>query len=229
MKKLDRLRRKRGSLADPVSIIAREALLRASHIAPLESWRTTLESGRDRPVPHFDPADAGVDARLLLLLETPGPSAASIRFVSRDNPTGTATNLRRFLSEGGITPDAIVMWNTAPWIVHAPGACNRALRQPEIAEGLATIPDLLALLPNLRVVLLAGRVAALAAPIVHRDRPAIVTIVMPHPSPTYVNTSVEVASRIRTAIARAGALIENQSAATDAGSRLVPSTPCSRL
>jgi hypothetical protein len=146
-------------LDDPALIAERRAALGAPHIAPLEIWREGLV-GAGHTVPHFDPFDGGIDARLLLLLETPGPGPDRTRFVSRDNPSGTARNLRRYLEAAGIARMDIVQWNCVPWIVHAPGARNRALRRTEIAEGLATLPDLLAKLPGVRVCILAGRVAA---------------------------------------------------------------------
>ncbi|WP_179187110.1 uracil-DNA glycosylase family protein [Sphingomonas sp. TZW2008] len=119
-------------------------------------------------MPGFDPADGGATARLLLLLETPGPdpcpgrapSDGAPRIVSRDNATGTARNLVRFLGAAGIARGDTLLWNAVPWIVHAPGARNRALRRGEIVAGRASLPPLLALLRRLRVVVLAGRVAA---------------------------------------------------------------------
>jgi hypothetical protein len=65
-------------------------------------------------VPGFDPADGGADARLLLLLETPGPGGDGPRLVSRDNPTGTARNLTRFLADAGIARVDTLLWNAVP-------------------------------------------------------------------------------------------------------------------
>ena len=59
--------------------------------------RQACANATGRPVPDADPADGGIGARCLLLLETPGPSIGRTGFVSRDNPTPTAGNLRRFL------------------------------------------------------------------------------------------------------------------------------------
>lgn len=160
-----------------------------------------------RRVPHFDPKDGGAAARLLILLETPGPGGAGPRLVSRDNPTGTARNLARFLAEAGIARADTILWNAVPWIVHAPGARNRALRRGEIAEGLALLPPFLALLPRLAVAVLAGRVAGEAAPLVTRARPDVAVLRMPHPSPTIVCTSPRVPATIRAAVAEAAALL----------------------
>lgn len=174
--------------------------------AALERWRREL-AAQGRWVPNFDPNDGGAAARMLLPLETPGPGGEGPRLVSRDNPTGTARNLRRFLDEAEIARADTILWNAVPWIVHAPGARNRPLRRGEVAEGLAMLPPFLALLPLLRVVVLAGRVAAEAAPVIARERPDVPVLAMPHPSPTFVCTSPEVPARIRATLAEAASLL----------------------
>ena len=133
----------------------------------------------------------------------PARGLAPLRFVSRDNPTGTARNLARFLGDAAIARSDVVLWNTVPWIVHAPGARNRAVRRGEIREGLALLPDLLRHLPALRVVLLAGRAAREAGPLVRQRCRDVTVLEMPHPSPTYVCTSPDVSQRIRAAITAA--------------------------
>lgn len=159
-------------------------------------------------MPLFDPRDGGAAARLLVLLETPGPGGAEERAVSRDNPTGTARNLSRFLSNAGIARGDTILWNAVPWIVHEPGARNRALRRGEIKEGLAALPAFLALLPQLRVVVLSGRVAREAASIVAAHRPAPMLLTMPHPSPTIVCTSPAIPAAIRATLTQARALLD---------------------
>lgn len=88
-------------LADPAAVGARRAALAAPHMAPLATFAARLKEETGRPVPDADPADGGVRARLLLLLETPGPSWTRTGFVSADNPTPTGANLRRFLAGRG--------------------------------------------------------------------------------------------------------------------------------
>ncbi|WP_156678197.1 uracil-DNA glycosylase [Sphingomonas profundi] len=173
---------------------------------PLATFRRAI-AATGRRVPDFDPRDGGVAARLILLLETPGPGGDGPRLVSRDNPTGTARNLTRFLAEASISRADTMLWNAVPWIVHAPGARNRPLRRGEIREGLAMLPPLVALLPRLRVAVLAGAVAAEAAPVIARERPTVAVLRMPHPSPTYVCTSPQVAARIRQTLAEAARLL----------------------
>lgn len=180
----------------------RLALLAGIEFERLEAYRHDIDA-RHGPTPHVDPLDGGTTARILLLLETPGPSGSAPRFVSRDNPTGTARNLTRFLAAAGIDRRQTLLWNAVPWIIHAEGARNRAPRPAEITAGLALLPGLLNLLPNLRAVVLAGRVAQRADTKLREIRPALSRIAMPHPSPTYVNTSPAVRVRIADALTEA--------------------------
>ena len=78
---------------------------------------------------------------MLLLLETPGPAVTRTGFVSRDSATGTAANLFRFLAEAGIPRADTLIWNVVPWVIHAPGALNRAAGQNETAPPQAGAPS----------------------------------------------------------------------------------------
>ncbi len=156
-------------------------------------------------MPDADPADGGAAARCLLQLETPGPAITRTGFVSCDNPTPTGANLRRFLRDAGLPREALLIWNAVPFVIHAPGAKNRAPRAPEVRAGLALLPGLLALLPELRACVLAGRAAAAAAPMLRAERPEVALVEMPHPSPTFVCTSPEVPRRIVAALRTAAA------------------------
>jgi uracil-DNA glycosylase len=182
----------------------------AARDEPLERLVADLraeQGGRD--VPGFDPLDGGTEARLLLLLETPGPRIARTGgIVSRDNPTGTGRNLRHFLAGAGLARADTVIWNAVPWVIHAPGARNRAPRAAEVRAGLQALPRLLDLLPHLRVAVLAGRVAGQARGVLAAARPGLRVLAMPHPSPTIVCTSPEVPARIAAALAAARKVLE---------------------
>ncbi len=157
-------------------------------------------------MPDVDPDDAGTEARLLILLETPGPHIHRTGIVSADNPSGTARNLRRFLAEAGLPRHERVIWNAVPWVIHS-GGPNRAPRASEIRDGLAELPPFLALLLKLHVAVLAGRVAGMAADPIAAARPGVAVLRMPHPSPTYVCTSPDVPRRIAATLAEAAALL----------------------
>ncbi|MBB5692318.1 uracil-DNA glycosylase [Muricoccus pecuniae] len=198
-----------GALSNPAELAARHALLqRAAHTAPIRALAERIRRATGRPVPEPDPLDGGAGARMLLLLETPGPRLSHTdAIVSRDKPGGTGANLRRFLDTAGIARGDTLIWNAVPWIIHAPGARNRAPRMAELRDGLAWVPPLLDLLPRLRVAVLAGRFAGMAEAPIRAARPGLPVLAMPHPSPTYVCTSPAVPARILAALTEAARLL----------------------
>ena len=203
-----------GLLSDPAHLAARHALLDgAAHVAPIRAMAGQIRAATGCPVPEPDPLDGGVGARLLLLLETPGPRVREDAIVSRDKPGGTGANLRRFLDGAGIGREDTFIWNAVPWIIHAPGAKNRAPTMAERRAGLAWVPPLLALLPELAVVVLSGRHAAAAEPAIREARPGLPVLTMPHPSPTIVCTSPAIGARIAAALADAAALLARRAVA----------------
>jgi uracil-DNA glycosylase len=195
------------SLTDPPALARRLAALGQARTLPLNRLVARLRAEHGR-VPDFDPLDGGTDARLLVLLESPGPTIDRTGFVSRDNPTGTARNLRHFLDRAAVHRADTLIWNAVPWVIHAPGARNRAPRQAEIAAGLRELPGLLDLLPRLAAVVLAGRVVGQALAPLREARPRLRAVTMPHPSPTYVVTSPTVPARIAEALAEARRALE---------------------
>jgi len=177
----------------------------APHVWPLRAFARMISAERGAAVPDPDPLDGGVTARLLLLLETPGPSIGRTGFVSRDNPTGTAANLFCFLAEAGIARRDTLIWNAVPWVIHAPGALNRAPRRAEANAAAPYFAPLLALLPRLAVVVPAGRFAREASAPLAALRPELPVVAIPHPSPTYVCTAPAVRERILAGLAEAAA------------------------
>ena len=141
------------------------------------------------PIPHFDPFDGGTNARILVLLETPGPSNASVRFTSRDNPTGTAKTLRALSSLARINRNDTVIWNAVPWVLDRRGKRLRVPSPSDLKTAATLLPELLALLPNLGSVILAGKTAGRLETEIARIAGSLKILRMPHPSPTYVNTS----------------------------------------
>ena len=137
----------------------RHALLAQPHMRALAAYAARLRDQGRGAVPDMDPLDGGAGARLLVLLEKPGPGAVppgGSGFVSRDNPDPTARTCRAALA--GIPRAGVVIWNAVPW-----WNGTMALRAGERRDGLAELAGLLALLPGLRAAILAGREAQGAA------------------------------------------------------------------
>ena len=196
-------------------------------MTPLDRFVAGLRARHGR-VPSPDPLDGGASARLLLLLETPGPALARTDAdhgtVSRDNPTGTGRNLRRFLDGAGIARGETLIWNAVPWVIHLPGARNRAPKRAEVRAGLLELPPLLDLLPRLEAAVLAGRVAGEAGPVLAASRPSLPVFAMPHPSPTIVCTSPRVAERIEAALGEAAGVLRERSQARRCPGAVRPGT-----
>lgn len=152
----------------------------AAHIAPLARHVEALSRARpDTLVPGFDPADGGAEARLLFLLEKPGATIArapGTATVSRDNPTGTARAIARFIAEAGIPRRETVLWNAVPWWNGTP-----LIRAAEHRAGIAALADLLPLLPRLEAAVLVGRRAGAARDML--EARGLLVFASAHPSP----------------------------------------------
>ena len=178
---------------DPEEIIRREAEIDSRHVAPLNDWvrKLRIRLGPNAIVPWFDPYDGGCEARILWLLEAPGPKATRVRggsgFISPNNNDGTAQNSWETRVEAGVSREFVVHWNVIPYYIGTHTKI-RAFDHNDIAAVGPLIAELLSLLPKLRVVILGGK----AAQKVWRDYAPyddkLHVIECPHPSPTNLNT-----------------------------------------
>ena len=142
---------------DPDVAARRQALLDEPNVQPLANYVRALNAQRRGYVPDFDPLDGGVDAKLLLLLEKPGPKTLPPRgsgFVSRDNGGSTAEAIQRFMHQAGIPRRKVAIWNTIPW-----WNGTTALTGLEKRSGADELRALLPLFRDLRGVILAGNLA----------------------------------------------------------------------
>ncbi len=178
-------------------------------VHPLREWAEDLASRRSAVVPWPDPAEAGVDARVLVVFEAPGPmtNASNVRpgsgFVSVDNDDLTAENCWRARVESGLE-DGVLCWNMVPWYL---GTAARKPTASEITDGAAELLSLMWLLPRLDTVVLCGRYAQtgwnkhLQSSL---RRPAVRVIETWHPSPLAMNQPgkrAEFVEALRTAAA----------------------------
>ena len=159
------------SMKSPEARAARLKMLELPHIAPLVRYAADLEVRLGVEVPHFDPADGGIEARILFLKEKPGPKTSTKRpgftgsgFISRDNDDFTAETTYRLMNEIGLDRRLTIMWNAIP------GWNGQIKFTPEERQaGLAEVPNLIRLLPKLEVVVLVGKNAWKAEPLLSRN------------------------------------------------------------
>jgi len=172
------------SLRDPDAVMRRRSILDQPHIAPLRDFAQSLRHCKQGMVPDFDPLDGGVDAKVLFLMEKPGPMTDDTKregrtgsgFVSRDNDDPTAEAVWRFMAEAGIDRNLSVLWNVIPW-----WNGTREITRDECDAGKMQLSQLLDLLPRLQVVVGVGQRAGKAKKlIVARNLQFIASA---HPSP----------------------------------------------
>lgn len=163
-------------------------------------------SRRGRIAPAFDPTDAGTEARVLFVLEAPGPRANAEKgsgFLSADNNDQTAANFWAVRKDSGLVGGCLHA-NIVPWYL---GAASVKPTPLELADGAVQLRYLINLLPKLDTVVLCGDyaregwrryVAGLF------DGPGPVVIETHHPSPQSLNFGTR-RSEFTAALARAGA------------------------
>ena len=194
----------RDALADEGERARRRQALGAPHMRALSAFVEALgEAYPGRDIPHADPADGGVGARALLLLEAPGPQSVATGFVSCDSPNGTARNLRALLREAAIEREALVLWNVVPWYV-GDGRRIRPVTRADTAEASAALRAFVDLLPALERIVLVGRKAQAVAPLLRAYRPTLPVMSTWHPSPQVFNVSPEKKAEARAAFAALG-------------------------
>ncbi len=175
-----------------------------SNVAPLTDFVEQLRREyADRWIPYFDPTEAGVSAKILLLLEAPGARSALERgsgFVSPDNNDQTASNMWHLLQEAGVDRAVdVVTWNVVPWYL-GDGKKIRAAQSEDLFEARAATEELLGLLPQLRVAVLLGKPASKAWAVLGLD---LDSIEAPHPSPLNLNTRPSARAEILKALIEA--------------------------
>ena len=182
---------------------SRLALLDEKHMLPLTNFVNAIreEKGESFSIPYFDPKDGGVNARILLLMEAPGPGAIKSGFVSCDNPDETAKNLFELLQKADISRSQIILWNIVPWYIgNDLKTKTRTARIGDINKSFKYLEGLVNLLSNLDAVILLGKHAQRASSLFGQEdeseekdnlgkgsdsRP--IAFECPHPSPQSVN------------------------------------------
>ena len=179
-------------LASTHAVEARKARCLESHVAPLQALAERISASHDAPdgVPRFDPLDGGIEARVLLLQEAPGPRAVGTGFVSFDNPDQTAANARHACESAGLSRRDVVRWNAVPWYIgNQPRTKIRAATRSDLQRAEPWLTQLLELLPRLEVVVLMGKKAQRHAPAIERIAPQLRVVKTTHCSPLALNYS----------------------------------------
>ncbi len=153
---------------DPERVAERRQLLEISPGAqPLCAYRDQLiarrvaKTGEPVYVPDFDPVDAADTTRILFVLEAPGPmtNASTKRpgsgFISVDNNDATAENVWAARDEAGLHTGCL-SWNIVPWYL---GAAATKPNTDDLRNGALELARLVAVLPDLQVVVLQGAFA----------------------------------------------------------------------
>ena len=170
------------SMRDVGVRLRRKAMLREPHVAKLTEYVIRLRDRNLGEVPDFDPLDGGIEARVLFLLEKPGPMTAEAGkragsgFISRDNDDGTAAAIFEFMEKARIPRELTVLWNVIPW-----WNGTRKVSAKELQSGVERVQELLGLLDKLGAIVLVGNKAAKAMPLLCGQELPVYTSC--HPSP----------------------------------------------
>lgn len=189
-------------LKSPVERERRIGMLTLPHMKPLTDHLASVRDrrqGEEHQTPYFDPCDGGINARVLFLLEAPGPQAVGSGFVSRNNPDPTARNMWHLMQDAGIPRSDTLIWNIVPWYVGERGHIRPVTRE-DIRQALPYLAELLQLLPYLQLIVLVGRKAQLAENKIRSMTSLPITRTY-HMGALVFNTSLEKRQQIQTAFA----------------------------
>jgi uracil-DNA glycosylase len=178
---------------DRSEILLREAEIDSQRVTTLNNWVRKLRNrlGSNAIIPFFDPQDGGCEARILWLLEAPGPKATRERggsgFISCNNNDGAAQNTWETRNEAGVSRLLVAHWNVIPYYIGTDTKI-RVYNQLDIAAVGPFILELINLLPRLKVVILGGVAARKVWQDFAPHYSKLHVIECPHPSPTNLNT-----------------------------------------
>jgi len=206
--------------ADPAAVRAREARLHDPHVAELTQLveRIRASRGGGNSVPWFDPESGGRHAEVLLLFEAPGaravgagpvrPSRPGSGFISPDNNDDSAAAVFELERQAGLHRNRTLHWNIVPWYV-GDGTKIRAVNRADRVEAAPWLAELLAVMANLRVVILCGDAAQKGWDEYSGPRPLDLWVVRcPHPSPVNLRTRPDARDEILDAFTEAVWLVD---------------------
>ncbi|WP_131733492.1 GreA/GreB family elongation factor [Gordonia paraffinivorans] len=127
-------------------------------VRSINEYVDRLRTERKTLIPYVAPTYGGVKARLLTLMQDPGPKTDLGKtdgsgMICLENADLTAARQKFFLKEAGIAVSDIVSWNAYPWPKPHPQTTDTDRR------AALALRDFLALTPDIEVVILNGVVA----------------------------------------------------------------------
>jgi uracil-DNA glycosylase len=166
-------------------LAAKQARLRAAHVAPINDFVDEIAHERGAHVPYVDPDSGGIHARVLFVLESPaGPAALGSGMLSADNDDETAKNVWKAYQDSDLPRGYGLHWNAVPWYL-GDAKKNKTPSAADVELGRQYLLRLIHLAPGIRVVLAMGKkaqksVAGASDALLDRD---ILVIECPHPGP----------------------------------------------
>ncbi len=131
----------------------------STHMRELATFVKDLR--KERPsayVPDFDPASGGVHARVLFLLEKPGPKTDATKggsgFISPCNNDPTARAMHAFMAQRGLPICCCLHWNVIPWWDN-----KIEFDGKQQLDGLEPLREFMGMLQMLQAIVLVGKTA----------------------------------------------------------------------
>lgn len=146
-------------MRDPEYRRHQHSLVYIDRLAPINQLVDALRSEEGEWMPYVAPTYGGIEARILAVFRDPGPRTQQDKgsgFLSLENDDPSAERHLGFVTDAGISPTDLTVWNTYPWYI------NRNPASGEIDRGLDPLRRLIDLLPELQVVIAHGGAAQTA-------------------------------------------------------------------
>lgn len=198
---------------NPDFLARKRGRLQEDHIAPINELARSIAARTGLEVPEVDPDSAGVNARVLLVLESPGrigvtsPHGSSM--ISCDNNDQTAANVWMLHTDTDLRREWCMPWNIVPWYLGSTER-NAPANSQDAEGGLPYFWELLDELPHLRAVIAMGKPAGAALSSVRSQlaERGVRLLRAPHPSPQNLNTRPGERAAIAAVFREARAIVE---------------------
>lgn len=150
-------------------------------VRPINEYVDELRTARHVSIPYVAPTYGGVNARLLTLMQDPGPKTDLANrdgsgMICLENADLSAARQKFFLDKAGVDISEIVSWNAYPWPKPHPQTTQS---DREAAEALR---DFLTLTPHLAMVILNGTVAKRIWSVLTALDPTCTAQIRPYPT-----------------------------------------------